>query len=217
MDRKLLIISVSLVIIALVSVPVMAAPSPNSNPVDQILTIVKDIQTKVNTIITNLGFVQDDVKTIKTTTDTINSKLNAADSNVQILTRSKGKTYSIGTSSGWHRPVIVELPDYTKAADFRVMVCAEMGGSDFTPEDGDTLRVKTLLEAALNAPIYTLLEKEDSELGEGCWHVDMTGSYMEIDVNFAEPLTQPDQVVIFYSYTVITESGVTIKETFDSV
>jgi len=45
--------------------------------IDQILTTVTDIQTKVNTLLTNLGMVQSDVTTIKSTTDTISNKLNA--------------------------------------------------------------------------------------------------------------------------------------------
>jgi hypothetical protein len=77
MNNKLLFLCVGLVIIAMVTAPVMAAPPQNTGPIDQILTIVTDIQTKGGTLLSNLSSVQTDVTTIKTTTDTINNKLDA--------------------------------------------------------------------------------------------------------------------------------------------
>lgn len=61
-----------IVVIALITVPVMAAqPETASKPVEQILTVVKDIQTKAGSILTRLTSLQTDVTTIKTNTDTL--------------------------------------------------------------------------------------------------------------------------------------------------
>ena len=69
-----------MLVITMITVAVMAAP-PNTihpvNPVNDILTIVKDIQIKVGTILANLTSVQTDVASIKTTTNNIDQKLNA--------------------------------------------------------------------------------------------------------------------------------------------
>jgi hypothetical protein len=76
MKRKLLLACAVILVIAMITLPVMAAPA-QANPLDQILSFVKDYKTKLETILTKLTLLQTDVTTIKRTTTTINTKLNA--------------------------------------------------------------------------------------------------------------------------------------------
>jgi hypothetical protein len=80
MKTKLLLLCTAMLVITMITVPVMAAPPttiPPVNPVNEILTIAKDIQIKVGTILANLTSVQKDVAEIKLTTSSIDQKLNA--------------------------------------------------------------------------------------------------------------------------------------------
>ena len=80
MKTKLLLACTTILVIAMITVPVMAAPPttiPPVNPLNDILTIVKDIQIKVGTILANLTSVQKDVTEIKVTTSSIDQKLNS--------------------------------------------------------------------------------------------------------------------------------------------
>ena len=77
MKTKLLLNCTAILLIAMITVPVMAAP-PNpipptttANPVNDILIVVKDIQIKVGTILANLTSLQMTTNTIKTTTDSL--------------------------------------------------------------------------------------------------------------------------------------------------
>jgi hypothetical protein len=77
MKRKLLFAYATILVITMIIVPVLAAsPATAANPLDQILTFVKDYKTKLDTILTKLTALQTDVTTIITTTNTINTKLN---------------------------------------------------------------------------------------------------------------------------------------------
>ncbi len=74
MKKKFLIVCAAILIIAMITVPVIAAPTP-ANPLDQILSFVKDYKTKLDTILTKLTSLQTDVTTIKTTVSDINTKV----------------------------------------------------------------------------------------------------------------------------------------------
>jgi len=126
MKTKLLLAYTAILVIAMITVPVMAAPPipvppvTTANPVNEILNIVKNIQTNVGTILTNVGTIltrltslQTDVttiktttNTIKTTTDTINSKLDAPDD----LSEPIGYEYYTGAIGGHTKDPGSDIP-----------------------------------------------------------------------------------------------------------